>query len=156
MEEPYFNFWFRYVYPNRIDLEANRSKEVLELIKKDFSRYSGHMFEILVTDLIKKGYILSNRSFSKIGRWWHKDAEIDIVGLNEATGDVHFVECKWKNMSEKDAFKVLNKLQVKSDLVQWNNDTRKEYFVLVAKKVEGKELLRTKGFIVFDMDDLVT
>ena len=40
--------------------------------------------------------------------------------------------------------------------VQWNNDTRKEYFVLVAKKIEGKELLCMKGFFVFDMDDLVT
>ncbi|HJH28483.1 MAG TPA: ATP-binding protein [Methanosarcinaceae archaeon] len=156
MEEPYFNFWFRYVYPNRIDLEANRNNEVLGLIKNDFSTYSGHMFEILVTDLIKKGNILQNCSFSKIGRWWHKDTEIDIVGLNEVTGDIHFVECKWKDMSERDALKVLNKLQVKSDLVQWNNDTRKEHFVLVAKKVEGKESLCTKGFFVFDMDDLVT
>jgi AAA+ ATPase superfamily predicted ATPase len=75
--------------------------------------------------------------------------------LNESIGEIHFVECKWKDMSEMDALKVLNKLQVKSDLVQWNNDTRKEYFVLVAKKVGGKESLRTKGFFVFDMDDLV-
>jgi len=154
MEEPYFNFWFRYVYPNRIDLEANRNNEVLGLIKNDFSTYSGHMFEILVTDLIKKGNILQNRSFSKIGRWWHKDTEIDIVGLNDSTEEIHFVECKWKNMSEMDALQVLNKLQVKSDLVQWNNDTRKEYFVLVAKKVGGKESLRKEGFLIFDMDDL--
>ena len=28
------------------------------------------------------------------------------------------VDCKWKDMSEMDALKVLNKLQVKSDLVQ--------------------------------------
>ena len=53
-----------------------------------------------------------------------------------------------------DALKFLNKLQVKSDLVQWNNDTRKEYFVLVAKKVGGKESLRKEGVLVFDMDDL--
>ena len=138
----------------KVDLEANRSREVLELIKGDFSTYSGHMFEILVADLIKKGNILQNNSFSKIGRWWHKDAEIDIVGLNEGTGEIHFVECKWKDMSEMDALKVLNKLQVKSDLVQWNNDTRKEYFVLVAKKVGGKESLRKEGVLVFDMDDL--
>ena len=39
-----------------------------------------------------------------------------------------------------DALKVLNKLQVKSDLVQWNNNSRKEYFVLVAKKVGGERV----------------
>ena len=58
------------------------------------------------------------------------------------------MECKWKDMSEKDALKVLNKLQVKSDLMHWNNDTRKEYFVL-----GGKESLRKERFLVFDMDD---
>ena len=54
-----------------------------------------------------------------------------------------------------DALKLLNKLQVKSDLVQWNNDSGKEYFVLVAKKVGGKESLRKEEGVVFDMDDLV-
>jgi len=155
MEEPYFNFWFRYVYPNRIDLEANRNEQVLELIKKDFPRYSGHMFEILVMELMTKGTILSDHSFSKIGRWWHKDAEIDIVGLNENTGMIHFVECKWTDLNEGEALQVLNELQVKSDLVQWNNDTREEFFVLVARSVEGKGLIREMGVFVFDMEDLM-
>jgi len=155
MEEPYFNFWFRYVYPNRIDLEANRNEQVLELIKKDFPRYSGHMFEILVMELMTKGTILSDNSFSKIGRWWHKDAEIDIVGLNENTGMIHFVECKWTDLNEGEALQVLNELQVKSDLVQWNNDTREEFFVLVARSVEGKGLIREMGVFVFDMEDLM-
>ena len=64
------------------------------------------------------------------------------------------MDCKWKDMSEIYVLKVLNKLQVKSDLVQRNNDTRKEYFILVAKKVGGKESLCKEGFLVFDMDDL--
>ena len=155
MEEPYFNFWFRYVYPNRIDLEANRNEQVLELIKKDFSRYSGHMFEILVVELMIKGTILSDYSFSKIGRWWHKDAEIDIVGLNETTGVIHFVECKWTDLNKGEALQVLNELQVKSDQVQWNNDAREEFFVLVARSVEGKESIRKMGVFVFDMEDLM-
>ena len=53
-------------------------------------------------------------------------------------------------MSEMDALKFLNKLQVKSDLVQWNNDTRKEYFVFVAKKVlGGKSRFVRRDFLFF-------
>lgn len=41
----------------------------------------------------------------------------------------------------------------KSTFVRWNNDARKEYFGIVAKKVEGKEELRQRGYLVFDLDD---
>lgn len=153
IREPYFNFWFRYVYPNRIDLEANRNEEVLNAIKKDFSEYGGHMFEFFVTELIANKQILADFSFSKIGRWWHKDTEIDIVGLNEDTMEILFIECKWKNLSERKAAQVLNELQEKSRVVQWHNDARNEHFGIVAKKVEGKEAIRAEGFIAFDLDD---
>ncbi len=46
-----------------------------------------------------------------------------------------------EDMSEVDALKVLNKLQVKSDLVQWNNDTRKEYFISIQLLKKPLELL---------------
>ncbi len=42
----------------------------------------------------------------------------------------------------------------KSTFVRWNNDTRKEYFGIVAKKVAGKEELRQRGYLVFDLDDI--
>ncbi len=68
---------------------------------------------------------------------------------------IHFVECKWTDLNEGEALQVLNELQVKSDLVQWNNDTREEFFVLVARSVEGKGLIREMGVFVFDMEDLM-
>jgi hypothetical protein len=33
---------------------------------------------------------------------------------------------------------------------------RKAYFGLIAKKIEGKDGLRKKGFVVFDLDDFVS
>jgi len=49
---------------------------------------------------------------------------------------------------------VYKDLEEKSCFVKWKNDVRKEYFGLVARKIEGKEHLRDKGFVVFDLDDL--
>jgi uncharacterized protein len=153
ISEPYFNFWFRYIYPNRIDLEANRNEEVLGLIKQDFPLYCGQMFEMLVKELIMQKHILDEFSFSRIGRWWHKDKEIDIVGMNDKRGEIVFVECKWKDVNKGGAENIHSDLMERSTFVRWNNDTRKEYFGIVAKKVAGKEELRKNRYLVFDLDD---
>ena len=153
ISDPYFNFWFRYVYPNRIDLEAGRSKEITALIKRDFSDYAGHMFEGLVDELIRTKYVLKQFSFSEIGRWWHGGEEIDIIALNEATKDIVFIECKWQNLSQKEAKRVLFELQEKSKHVEWNLEKRKDHFAIFAKKIEGKDALRKSGFLVWDLED---
>ena len=62
-------------------------------------------------------------------------------------------ECKWKDVSKGGAENILSYPMEKSTFVRWNNDTRKEYFGIVAKKVEGKEELRQRGYLVFDLDD---
>jgi hypothetical protein len=56
-------------------------------------------------------------------------------------------------VSHGSAENILSDLMEKSTFVRWNNDARKEYFGIVAKKVEGKEELRQRGYLVFDLDD---
>jgi hypothetical protein len=153
IHEPFFNFWFRFIYSNRIDLEANRQNEVLELIKRDFPLYCGLMFKVLVTELLMRKQILRDHPFTKIGRWWHKDKEIDVVALDDATKEILFAECKWSTLGSNNASEILEKLKEKSTYVEWNNDRRKEYFGIIGKRVEGKDELREKGFVVFDLDD---
>ena len=91
--------------------------------------------------------------FTKIGCWWHRDKEIDLVALNDGSKEILFVECKWKTLSLADCRRILGKLNEKSTFVQWNMGIRKEYFGLIAKKIEGKQRLRDEGFIVYDLDD---
>lgn len=76
-----------------------------------------------------------------------------MVSLNDNTNEILFVECKWKNLSERKAGNILYELKEKSRFVQWHNDLRKEYFGIVAKEIEGKYELREKGFFVYDPDD---
>jgi AAA+ ATPase superfamily predicted ATPase len=97
--------------------------------------------------------ILIDHPFTKIGRWWHKDKEIDVVALNDATKEILFVECKWKNLSRRQAEVVLGELSEKSRHVDWNNAARMEYFGIIGKRIEGKDELRGKGFVVMDLDD---
>ncbi|MCK4429367.1 MAG: ATP-binding protein [Candidatus Aenigmarchaeota archaeon] len=152
-KDNYINFWFRFVYPNKSEIE--RGQNILKQIKKNFNSYLGFTFE-----KVCKEFLIENKSnlpfqFQKIGRWWHKDKEIDLVALNEEKKKILFVECKWKDLKEKKARKILEELKEKSKFVDWNLDNRKEFFGLVGKKVDSKtkKKLREEGYLIWDLKD---
>ncbi|ASJ00307.1 ATP-binding protein [Thermococcus gorgonarius] len=150
ISDNYFAFWFRYVLPNKGYLEAGLAEEVWERSKGDFNTYMGSVFEKLIGN--QEVFLrLTGFRFTKLGRWWHKSEEIDLVALNEREKKALFVEAKWKEPSEREARGVLRDSERKAGLVGLE-DWKKSYG-LVAKKVEGKEGLREEGFLVWDLAD---
>ncbi len=131
LSDNYMSFWFRYIYTNIIDLEQEKQEDVLKKIKESFSQYAGRLFEDLIEWFIKKYF-----SYQKIGKWWHKDKEIDVVAINESRNEILFAECKWK--SNINAKKVLKELKEKTKFVQWNNENRKEKYAIFAKSFRTK------------------
>lgn len=164
IEDNFFKFYFRYVHPNKTEIESGNVNKVLKLIEKDFDTFVGAEFENIVKDQFKSqglGVKLPF-SFNRISRQWGKikgapkgqnTYEIDMVAINEKSCEIAFIECKWKDLSENNALKLINDLKAKSVFVLWNNKMRKEYFCLVAKSIQGKNALRDKGLMVFDLDD---
>jgi AAA+ ATPase superfamily predicted ATPase len=164
IKDNFFRFYFRYVHPNRTEIESGNADKVLKSIEKDFHMFVGAEFENIVKDQFKSRGVGVKLpfSFNRIGRQWGKikgapkgqnTYEIDIVAVNDDTGDIAFIECKWKNLSERDALDIFKDLKSKSGFVLWNNEVQMKYCCLVAKKVDGKDTLRKKGFMVFDLDD---
>ena len=145
LNDNFLKFWFKYVYPNLSSIEQGIFK--VDLIKKDYSAYLGFIFE----DVCKQ-YLAQMNSFgySVLGRWWHKDNEIDIVALNEGKKGILFGECKWQE--KVDALRLFGKLKEKAKFVDWNKDKRKEEFVLFAKSFKSKP--RIDGLLLFDLKDL--
>ncbi len=152
ISDNFLKFWFRYIYPNVSSIEEGIFD--INIIKGDYNRYSGYIFE----DVVKQ-FLIKERDkifkFSKIGKWWHKEREIDIVALNESTEEIMFIECKWQDLSAKQVDKILVELKEKSKFVRWNNDTRKEQFAIIVKHIKNKDKdkLRKKGVLVFDLAD---
>jgi len=153
LTDPYLTFWFRFVYPRRAETEMGQSGEVLASIRDEIAPYCGEMFEQLALDLVRRG-ILFGSSYSRLGRWWQKETEIDLVGLNEVSGDALFCECKWSALNRRQARGILAALREKASMVRWRNESRNERFALVAKSIEGKEDLREDGYLVFDLEDI--
>ena len=83
----------------------------------------------------------------RVGKWWYKDTEIDLVGLRE--GEVAFFEVKWCDMSYKDAIKVLRQLEEKGESVKIKG---KRAYGLIARRIKGKDRL---GGYVYDLSDLM-
>jgi AAA+ ATPase superfamily predicted ATPase len=147
IKDQFFRFYFQYVRPNESILTDDR-KEIVAFIKKDYDAYLGKIFEDIAKEFIQKKLLLS-----KVGTWWYQEEEIDIVSLNENTKEIFFFECKWKDLTLTQAQKILDKLQEKTQYVDWYNKKRKEQYGIVARQIEQKERLHEKGFLVYDLKD---
>ena len=149
IDDNYFRFWLNYVYPYKEELEE-KPETILRLIKNDYQRYMGPIFEEIVRHFIRE---LTKIDFTKVGRWWYKNNEIDIVALNDLEKKIAFFECKWKNLTYNQSIKILEELKEKANYVDWYKKARKEHFGIVARKIENKKNLRKKGFIIYDLYD---
>ncbi|WP_148883192.1 ATP-binding protein [Thermococcus aciditolerans] len=146
----YYRFWLRFVYPYRDDIEIGAIR--FEDFQEDFNGYLGEVFERVAREFLIR--LNSERKlpfrFTKIGRWWDREEEIDLVAVNSLGGDVGFFEAKWKDLSKRDALKVLKKLEEKSEKVKPGD---RKHYGIIAKSIKGKDRLREKGYLVFDLKD---
>ena len=76
--------------------------------------------------------------FTRVGRWWDKNTEIDIVGLNEDTKEIVLAECKYTNA--KIGANLFYQLDQKGKEIPWNRNGRKEYYLLFSKSGFTPEL----------------
>ncbi|MBU7046531.1 MAG: ATP-binding protein [Theionarchaea archaeon] len=146
--DPFFNFWFRFVYPNLSELEIGLVDEVFSRMCSQVNSYYGIMYEYLIMDLIRTRDIELPFWVNEVRRWWHKDKEIDAVALNTETKEILFVECKWKEKVNAD--KILGNLKEKAKYVSWFNSSRREYFAIFGKSFSKK----SADCLCFDLEDL--
>jgi len=146
LSDNFLKFWFKYIYPSLSSIEEGIFDE--KIIKKDYNSYLGFVFEEVV-----KQYTIKRKlfNFTKIGKWWHKDNEIDLIALNEKSLEILFVECKWQdNVSAKEIF---HNLREKAKLVSWHNDRRKEHFAVFAKSFKKTDFSE-KNLLLFNLKDI--
>ncbi|HJH28956.1 MAG TPA: ATP-binding protein [Methanosarcinaceae archaeon] len=157
LQDYFFRFWFKYIYPNSSLIEIGKSDIVMDMVKDDFNMYLGLIFEDVTRELLQN-LSFSGRLplFTKWGKWWHKEKEIDIVALNEQNDAILFCECKWQN-------KMLNKKTIedliqKSDHVVWNNKERTNHYVVVSKSgftTAAVKFAKDQGVYIFTLEELV-
>ena len=150
LSDNYFNFYFRFIYPNKSEIIFTDGVSGFD---EDYNRYLGRIFERVCEEFLEMNVGMLPFKFNKVGCWWFKDKEIDIVAMNESGRDILFMECKWSVLNEGETKHILELLREKSGYLKWNNNNRMEHFGIMAKKIQDKEMFREQGFLVFDLDD---
>jgi AAA+ ATPase superfamily predicted ATPase len=126
-----FRFWYRFVFAFLSKIETGASSEVLEMgIKPQLNHFASATFEdVCLWFLQKKGSAKElPMMIMKIGRWWDKTAEIDLVAVDYESENYLFAECKFSNTPVD--MGVLVQLQEKSQTFQVPG---KKYFALFSK-----------------------
>jgi uncharacterized protein len=127
----YFRFYYAFVYPNLSELlEGNVDNIFKQTIKPNIDGFVSLEFEKVCIQYLRSLNRAGNLPFlfTKIGRWWSKDTEIDLVAF-DVKGNYIFGECKWRN--KKTGINVLHALKEKSKLL--GNDVKTAYYMLFSK-----------------------
>lgn len=150
----YFRFWFAFVFENNEYIEQNRQAKLIEeKIKPGLNAFIGKGFEEISLQWIKEKKEFRNYLF---GRWWDRQHEIDIVGIDNSNNKILFGEVKWKTLSKKEAHTILLKLKEEAELVKWGKNPKKE-FLLVAKKIHSKqELSQEERVQIVELQDIIS
>lgn len=158
IDDNFFNFWFRFVFRNRAFLEENRIDEVVRKMRMAMVELSAKNYEKVAAEILKDT-ILSKRlpiRLERYGRWWVRDAEIDVVALNYTDNEILFGEVKWSN--KKVGIDIYEDLRRKSIKVKWGKRALKKHFALFSKSGFTKEMLKIgkkKKVYLFQKDKLI-
>ena len=152
IDNGYFKFYYAYVYPYISELLEGGANVIFEeVILKQLPMFVSSEFERIAVDKIRelgKNKLIPIRPI-KVGRWWKKDKEIDIVAF-DLNNNYIFGECKWRN--EKVGMKVLEQLKIKDSNfeIPVNNSS----YVLFSKSGFTDELIKyarmNKDIMLFD------
>ena len=159
IKDKFLNFWFKFVYPYKSYIEIGNIDFVLNIIKKSFiERHVSFVYE----DICREKLInlnLKNRlpiKLSKIGRWWEKDSEIDIVGIDDNNNPILFGVCKFtKSPIDLDVYYLLVE-KTKKLLKNENMNLDSLYFVFFSYKGYTKSFIekakKGKNILIFEGD----
>lgn len=160
ISDPYLKFWFRYILPNKSEIESSHADDVLNSIKNDFSSFAGEQFENLMKELLLDGIL--GRSFSNVSRWWGRNGtgkkgedieEIDIVAYSETRGELLFAECKWTNSPI--SMSLVDNLYTKSETLRKQFPGKKyTYAVFSRSGFRGKYKEKNEDIILMDLSDI--
>ncbi|MCL2436237.1 MAG: ATP-binding protein [Lentimicrobiaceae bacterium] len=105
--DPFMNFYYRFVIPNRSLIELGRTSIVLNEIKENFNNYVSRHWECLCRKAVS-GNTINGVTYNMATRWWgnisrNEMIEFDLMAQSMDKKTILVGECKWGKMSDSDA-----------------------------------------------------
>jgi AAA+ ATPase superfamily predicted ATPase len=158
IRDPFFRFWFRFVYGTGEQYDELGADAYDALIEPELADFVSHSFETLCCSALRTLY--PKHTITKTGQWWYDEHEIDVVGLT--AGETLIVgECKFQQSSL--GYDALSNLQDHADELRWspqNGGERTVEYALFSRsgfKPSVEETANERNDLrLFTVDDVVT
>ena len=157
--DPFLRFWFRYVQPHRGSLEIGLAAAILnQRIIPTFDQYVGVSFEEAAREYIARVARKGDLPFlpERIGLWWDREVEIDVLAVSYSERSLLLGECKWS--AKPAGTNILEDLKKKSRDLSATGEWRSVDYILFSKsgftpaledlaKGEGVKLVKAEEMI---------
>ncbi|WP_273325284.1 ATP-binding protein [Vallitalea guaymasensis] len=152
IEDNFIEFWLRFVYPYKSELEMENTQYVLDKIKNNL--IDNHV-SFVYEDICREQFVNQSSDLgfiiSKIGSYWDSKVEIDIVAIDNDNKKLIVGECKYLNKPMKDS--VFYNLIEKADSIKGYDDYDKVYVLFSLNGFEDRiiNINKTRNdLILFD------
>lgn len=159
IDDHFLRFWFRYVHPNQAGLDLGLMNAILEQrIQPDINHFAATAFEeaaqAFIARLAQKGQLpfLPER----IGGWWDREIEVDMLAISQAEMMALVGECKWS--VNPVGINVLDDLKSKTHALQKVSDIRRVQYALFSRSGFTPALesqAKAEGIRLFTLDELI-
>ncbi|MEA5128523.1 MAG: ATP-binding protein [Proteiniphilum sp.] len=117
ISDPFMNFYFQFIIPNRSFIEIGRISPVLSTLNNHFSEYVGNYWERLCRETIS-GNEIDGITYGMARRWWgnvSKDERMELDVVAESVDKKYLLvgECKWTTKENSD--RLLAELREKAE-----------------------------------------
>jgi AAA+ ATPase superfamily predicted ATPase len=144
---PAFRFWFRTIHRNLSLYESREFETLRRMVREDLPAFVGRGFEEICLELLRR----MNRAgrlpvrCDEIGTWWHKDQEIDALGIQKRGDELLACEVKWsENVNAESILAAL-----KAKLAHVPIRRAREHCVVIARSFSRK----TKEATLISVDE---
>jgi len=134
IDDHFLRFWFRYVHPNQSSLDLGLADAILQQrIKPDLDHFVATAFEEAAITFTGRLAQAGELEFfpERIGGWWHRDAEIDVLAINLSEKIAFLGECKWA--VHPFGSSVLDDLKQKVEILTKDREIKKVQFAIFAR-----------------------
>jgi len=151
---PTMEFWFRYLHRYWSLVELGLTEQLVKMIMDDINNFFATQFEFFAREFIVELSRRGKLSFEiwKIGRWWRKKHEIDIVAIDQKNKAYLALACRWGRLTLKKALTEIERTKQHATYMKMTN--KKAYYGIIAKEIQKKETLRELGYLAWDLKDI--
>jgi len=152
INDPFLNFYFTFILPDKSRIDLGLSSQVIKDVKKRLPQYISSVWEELCRKSVP--YIIKDNEFNPAARWWGKGRdgtlmEIDLISESADKKYLLIGEVKWTEIADLE--RVTAELKKKSANLPILQNRKIKLVLFVKRKPE----VIPPGIQVFGPDDVI-